>query len=660
MVVGLIVVLLSALAVYRLIRIQKNKNVFRKLNLKGNEIEIFEESDDSYFDKYLNEVLYLFENADADAIVFEDMDRFNANRIFERLREVNTLANIQLQKENKKPLRFFYLLRDDIFVSKDRTKFFDYIIPVVPVVDSSNSYDQFITHLKKGGILGIFNEGFLQGLSLYIDDMRLLKNIYNEFTVYYNRINTTELNCNKMLAIITYKNLFPRDFADLQLNRGFVYTLFSKKELFIRSEVETIEKSIDELKQRISSLKSEHLVSMRELNVVYADKYFSHHGWNGQSDNYLSSFIMSNLKGNGRCEYLSRKQALEDRLNERENDLYREICALEQRVVEIKDKQLSQIITRDNIDRIFSVTSINEVGKVSEFKEIKSSEYFDLLKFLVRNSFIDETYADYMTYFYENSLSRTDKTFLRSVTDKKAKEYTYQLKNTQLITSRLRLVDFDQEEILNFDLLTYLLQSAQTNYIQRLVNQLKNTKNFKFIGTYFDITTETPTYAYKDMQTFGIQIITRSGSRRLWWLSKTLWCFFGTLLFHTVLWLTVCIACLVTKAELSLVLHADIICKLFQTFSTGTAIGEIQISLLALLLPAVVSFSLCLCQMTLSLFIKPTLSFLAMAVIAIISVYLFSPLLLCNYAMPIRTELFMLSINIKYLSLNSLYLRLAK
>ncbi len=88
---------------------QKNKNIFRKLNLNGNEIEIFEESDDSYFDKYLNEVLYLFENADADVIVFEDMDRFNANKIFERLREVNTLANIQLQKENKKVLRFFYL-----------------------------------------------------------------------------------------------------------------------------------------------------------------------------------------------------------------------------------------------------------------------------------------------------------------------------------------------------------------------------------------------------------------------------------------------------------------------------------------------------------------------------------------------------------------------
>ncbi len=45
-------------------------------------------------------------------------------KFFERLREVNTLANIQLQKKIKKFFVFFYLLRDDIFISKDRTKFF--------------------------------------------------------------------------------------------------------------------------------------------------------------------------------------------------------------------------------------------------------------------------------------------------------------------------------------------------------------------------------------------------------------------------------------------------------------------------------------------------------------------------------------------------------
>lgn len=62
-----------------------------------------------------------------------------------------------------------------------------------------------------------------------------------------------------------------------------------------------------------------------------------------------------------------------------------------------------------------------------------------------------------MTYFYENSINRIDKIFLRSVTDRKAKEYTYSLDNPQMVISRLRIIDFDQEEILNFDLLCHLL-----------------------------------------------------------------------------------------------------------------------------------------------------------------------------------------------------------
>lgn len=494
---GLLMVVLFSFAVYGLISVQKNRNIFRKLNFKGNEIEIFAESKDSYFDKYLNEVLYLFENADADVIVFEDMDRFNANKIFERLHEVNTLANIQLQKEDKKVLRFFYLLRDDMFVSKDRTKFFDYIIPVVPVVDGSNSYDQFISHLKNGGIFEKFNENFLQGLSLYIDDMRLLKNIYNEFVIYFNRLNITELDCNKMLAIIAYKNLFPRDFADLQLNQGFVYTLFSKKDDFIETEIKEIKIAIDERQQRILSSRKEHLESMRELNVVFAAKYLSGYSnsWLNRNDNDLSEFVMDYLRGNNKSEYMARKQILDDKLNGNSNKLHQEIVDLEKSVVEIKNKQLYQIITRDNIDTIFSTTSTNEIGDVTDFNEIKSSEYFDLLKYLIRNGYIDETYVDYMTYFYENSLSRIDKTFLRSITDRKSKEYTYRLNNPALVVSRLRLVDFDQEEILNFDLLTYLLQTqSHIEYLERFFNQLRETRNFKFIGAYFDVTTEMPLY----------------------------------------------------------------------------------------------------------------------------------------------------------------------
>ena len=450
--------------------------------MQGNEIEIFEESDDFYFDKYLNEVLYLFENVDADVIVFEDMDRFNANKIFERLREVNTLANIQLQKENKKILRFFYLLRDDIFISKDRTKFFDYFVPVVPVVDSSNSYDQFISHFKKGGLFEKFNESFLQGLSLYIDDMRLLKNIYNEFVIYYNRLNITELDCNKMLAIIAYKNLFPRDFADLQLNQGFIYTIFANKDSFVAEEIEKLDKQISEKSNEIDMAKNEHLSTIKELDAAYEDKRPVRYGYR------------QDLSDADKANYAKRKQAIENRLNSSIPKLENEKVVLEQKRISMQNRQLCEIITRDNIDSIFSITSTNEVGTVTHFNEIKSSEYFDLLKYLIRNGYIDETYADYMTYFYENSLSRIDKTFLRSITDKKAKEYTYKLKNPKLVVSRLRLVDFDQEETLNFDLFTYLLQTSHIDYVKRLIEQLKSTKNLKFIGAYFDTTIELSAY----------------------------------------------------------------------------------------------------------------------------------------------------------------------
>ncbi|MDT9723595.1 hypothetical protein DUZ99_00995 [Xylanibacillus composti] len=486
---GIISVLIPFRLLYKLIKTQMNRNVFRKLNLQGNEIEIFEESDESYFDKYLNEVLYLFESVEAGVIVFEDMDRFNANRIFERLREINTLANIQLKKEDKPPIRFFYLLRDDIFISKDRTKFFDFIIPIVPVVDSSNSYDQFISHFEDGDIYHKFDENFLQGLSLYIDDMRILKNIYNEFVVYNDRLNTTEQDWNKMLAIIAYKNLFPRDFSDLQLNQGMVFALFSKKDEFSKKEIERLKQLAELKKIEIEDVKKEYLISIEELQDAYRAK----------SSRITNQGNPRKLRDEYEREYKEvfpvRKKTVEIGRDNRISELEEELFKIERDIVFTQTKQLKEIINRDNIDSIFKITVKNEIGIETNFHEIKSSEYFDLLKYLIRNGFIDESYQDYMTYFYANSISRVDKTFLRSITDKKAKEYTYRLKNPKLVTARLREVDLDQEEALNFDLFEYLLQTVENQkYLNRFLNQLRETKNFKFIGAYFDTERETEAF----------------------------------------------------------------------------------------------------------------------------------------------------------------------
>lgn len=271
-VIGIVIFLLSCFFLYKLLREQVNRGFLKKLSVKGNEIELFAQSEDSFFDKYLNEVLYLFSHAQADVIVFEDLDRFEMNRIFERLHEINTLVNQQREKDGKTPLKFFYLLRDDIFTSKDRTKFFDFIIPVVPVVDGSNSYDKLKEILEQNDCLERFEEHFLMDISLYIDEMRVLKNICNEFFVYIRSLNTTELDYNKMFALIVYKNLFPKDFGELQLNRGYVYSLFARKDQFIGDEILGLESEIDEKNKALIQYQKEIATNKSELDTIYETK----------------------------------------------------------------------------------------------------------------------------------------------------------------------------------------------------------------------------------------------------------------------------------------------------------------------------------------------------------------------------------------------------
>ncbi|HHQ4680884.1 TPA: hypothetical protein ACSP3E_004229, partial [Aeromonas veronii] len=141
--------------------------------------------------------------------------------------------------------------------------------PVIPVLDSSNSLDMLLEAFKSYCDHKNIKVHFLQGLSLYIDDFRLLKNIYNEFTIYYHKLNTTELDANKMLGIISYKNIFPKDFSELQLSQGFIYNLLNRKSAIINTESIKLDTSITTLKKKIESINKEIINDEKELDAVY-------------------------------------------------------------------------------------------------------------------------------------------------------------------------------------------------------------------------------------------------------------------------------------------------------------------------------------------------------------------------------------------------------
>ena len=320
---------------------------------------------------------------------------------------------------------------------------------------------------------------------MYIDDMRVLKNIYNEFMVYYNKLNTIELNPNKMLAMVTYKNIFPRDFSDLQLNQGFVYELFNRKNEFIAQEKKKYEERIESKKARISYVKEEMLESILELDDV---KNVKHERIPPRYNNYAQyTQKMQEYNEWVEKEYPLRKRAIEDKEKNRLHTLEDELSLLQEECRIIDNKVLHEVITRENIDEIFRITSQNEVGTVNEYKEIKSSEYFALLKYLIRYGYIDESYNDYMTFFYENSLTKGDKMFLRSVTDKIAKPFSYSIDNVSLVMENLDIYDFEQEETLNFDLFEYLLvNKSKQSILLCFIKQLRKGEKFQFISEFFE------------------------------------------------------------------------------------------------------------------------------------------------------------------------------
>lgn len=102
------------------------------------------------------------------------------------------------------------------------------MIPIVPVMDSSNSFE-LLKKMMGEEWLEKLNTAYLKKICLYIRDYRMLKNIFNEYQLYYQTLRMEEYLYNpmKLFAMITYKNIWPKDFAELQHGKGAVYYMVS-------------------------------------------------------------------------------------------------------------------------------------------------------------------------------------------------------------------------------------------------------------------------------------------------------------------------------------------------------------------------------------------------------------------------------------------------
>lgn len=265
-------------ALYKIVRYvfkSYSNSKLNKLNLKDGEIEVIENN--SIFNKHLDEILYFFQVTDYNVVIIEDLDRFGTPNIFLKLRELNQLIN-----ESKivgRHITFIYAIKDDIFKDEERTKFFDFITTVIPVINPSNSKDKLKSALEKKGCGddGISDDD-LSEMAFFIQDMRILTNIVNEYKQYRDKLcsdNTSRLNKTKLLGMIVYKNYYPQDFALLHRREGKVYKCISSKPKFIPLALKAIEKTEEELSRKEQIFRQDESLSKTDLRRLFLFKLWS-------------------------------------------------------------------------------------------------------------------------------------------------------------------------------------------------------------------------------------------------------------------------------------------------------------------------------------------------------------------------------------------------
>lgn len=188
------------------------------------------------FTEYAPQLIRILSKPKDTIYVFEDLDRLKDKSILIHLKNLNRLVNMYC----KTPVKFIYCLAEDLLTSESRDKFFDIIIPIIPTISASNSYDQLLNQLNlvKSDQNELSN-GYLIGISLFLSQMRQVKNICNNYQIYKSVLNTPTDNrdrCESLFSIVTLKCLYPHFYTSLLGRKDPISKyLFSSEDSYVSS-----------------------------------------------------------------------------------------------------------------------------------------------------------------------------------------------------------------------------------------------------------------------------------------------------------------------------------------------------------------------------------------------------------------------------------------
>ena len=470
-----------------------------KIKLPNTEIEINEKSDESLINKYMDELVYFFSKTNYNLLIIEDLDRFIENVnikpriliIFQKLKELSKILNSS--KQINRPIKFLYAVKDDLFVNaNERTKFFDAIVPVIPVISNFNSYAELKKRFKGEKI----PDKMLQDISAYINDFRLIKNISNEYYLYKSELTKNKDNSGildeKIFSIVSLKNIKPDKYEKLQDDEGVIYKIIKNKDKLYNAITEQDENEIDKNNSKIKELQKEKIESLQELKRIAIGGLYGKNGRTSAGNTItMDQFLQNNINldyirnntfyiqssngyafseqeiyqfFDGKENFIKRAERIEA-INLKEIDKLKNINKqLEKEIQRIKEKSL-----RD----IFEQLTKEQVKEVLQGDNSDSFEIDEFTLMLVSNGYIDENYKNYMFYFKSTEeLKEHDYTYIINVRQSIKMEYDYKIYNPKIVIDQLDVGYFGKKEILNFYILEELLQNNKLDKNEEKINRL--------------------------------------------------------------------------------------------------------------------------------------------------------------------------------------------
>ena len=471
------------------------------------------------FESEIDEILYFFERNHFNIVFIEDLDRFKNTEIFIKLREINYLINNYDPIKNNRKITFIYAVQDDTFKENERAKFFDFIVPVIPVINYSNSSKELLD--KIDFVKDKIPKHFIKQVSRYLSDKRTIVSINNEYKIYKNIIGD-KLDNTKLLAMMIYKNIEPTDFDNLNSQKGYVYNVFNQLNIFNTEKTIRIDEKIKILESKNEKIFSEIPKNIKELRSFYIMRFyenqvdefpeinsiksielntkecsiieileddnfntfatinkkitFKYHTLHSINHSTLLSMTIPFSFSNLESDIGIYKERFENLVNKkRTNEFKKEIEKLVNEKQVLRTKKIKDIVTNDYFQKCLDSLKEKEIINLKEVidgKEIiitqeNTIHYFiqniDLINYLIRYGHIDDSYSHYISYFYPGTITKEDNDFLKSFTNNNPLLYNFKLKEIESLFSDILKSDFNREEILNFSLLDYIFSRQDTD-----------------------------------------------------------------------------------------------------------------------------------------------------------------------------------------------------